>query len=925
MELDLSLNQISSLPNYAHGFNSLNCLNLSYNFLQPMDIEKLGYLPSLRILYLCGNDLRRLPPDLAETGSDSNGHIVFKFAKLEILYLDDNKLSDAQDFASLATLPRLTYLNLANNRFTTVPLLKSISLKKHQNIKLQHESTIENASCFFKPSTNFINETIQSNNLLVSFNQQSKNNESLMISGNCLKAPPSHHKFDGDNPSDLNNKQLANNRPGMTINRRTLGKPNHLSSLRRKKFHKQQKQQRYTTNHSLSMEEYRNPNAPRIRIVNEFVSLHNLKKLFPLIHKKQTKSNHHIDCNKLNQSNTDLLLTPREKNPILPSQTFTTDEPVLLDIEQKCDISMNNSYVPPPPPPFQSLQCIDLSHNKISCEEHLLPIAVWPKLKECLVYANPVISRSSKTPPLLERLLIQQLGIHLHRHPIENSSLFDIKNTNLLLKNNELQHLSFTTYGQNIQKNEINTTDNNNNISSISSSSMMHSRISSNTNISKCNNKKPIVIRYELDKSSLDVGPKMAKCNVEQMLKQIKMSNQTNSLDSSKSSSSSSPSSSNRKPVQLSNLPNSSTFNNSMFNNNSRRIPHSSQSLSSIERDKTFIRNDSKKSDQNLSELLADLQCNEQIDEVEVEEDDEEEDMNNFFTTQLSSVNATEYHTSKKLNHSNQFDQRNTTTENDNNNNSNNNDSQSSEQDEDKTLMNCPINPGALSSNLEWSVDEKTFPDSMQACVRELRYLLQHKPTIHSPFIFPGDDSQPIGYSTESLSSSSYNLMGENTAKKCKVQVSDKKSSVQVSSSKQKVHARNTLSSTSTSSTSTTSLSSMKLVPVCKDLEILPSKLSLNQFTSYTEIPLTKALKDEENEKRQLERIKAKQNPLVRKSKLPKTDNQMKRTKLKGPKELFDQFHSIYANVREEAITQALDIINHDFDNKTEQLCQNIY
>lgn len=32
--------------------------------------------------------------------------IVFKFAKLEILYLDDNKLSDAQDFASLGTLPR---------------------------------------------------------------------------------------------------------------------------------------------------------------------------------------------------------------------------------------------------------------------------------------------------------------------------------------------------------------------------------------------------------------------------------------------------------------------------------------------------------------------------------------------------------------------------------------------------------------------------------------------------------------------------------------------------------------------------------------------------------------------------------------------------------------------------------------------------
>lgn len=125
----------------------------------------------------------------------------------------------------------------------------------------------------------------------------------------------------------------------------------------------------------------------------------------------------------------------------------------------------------------------------------------------------------------------------------------------------------------------------------------------------------------------------------------------------------------------------------------------------------------------------------------------------------------------------------------------------------------------------------------MQACLRELRYLLQHKPTVHThsyqhiirpPLTLPGDNHQSIEYSTASLSSSSPKLI-ENVINS-KVQVSSEKSCNQISS-KNKIPPRNTSSS---------SLSSMKLVPVCNDLEILPSKLNLNQFTGFTEIPLTK-------------------------------------------------------------------------------------
>ncbi|CAH8442834.1 unnamed protein product [Schistosoma rodhaini] len=909
VELDLSLNQINSLSRYSPGFDSLQYLNLSYNFLQSADIEKLGYLPSLRILYLSGNDLRKLPPDLSETGLTSDEHIVFKFAKLEILHLDDNKLSDAQDFASLGTLPRLTYLNLANNRFTTVPLLKSTPLKKHQINEAQNNSAIENIP-FLKSTT--LNETTQQDSLLISYNEQSEDNESLVINGRCMKTSY-HHKWNSYNSSDSNKKQLTNNLCKI-VNKQSLEKPNNLSSLTGKGS---REQQRNITNYSLSLDEHRNPNAPRVRIVDEFLGLYNLNKLFPLIYEKQTKYNHQSGCGSIqsgpdihvHKSNSRLLLTANEKSTL--DQTFTTDELVLLDNEQKSDIQSKTV-----PPPFQSLQSIDLSHNKISCEEHLLPIAVWPKLRECIIYANPVISKSSRIPPLLERLLIQQLHINLYRNPIDNPNLFKMKNTSLLERNeltNCVQHLSLKQ-NQNFGNNEITTVSS----GTSTKNSLSHKNISKHRKvlnkdkegISYHSSIKPFVIRYKLDKPSLDLGPKMIKCNVNQILDEMKKLNQTNLVNSSPLSSPPTTTVTSIASVTLSNLSNSPTLNdsfkdNSSMYNNSRRIPHP---VPTIERYKTFIKNDSEKLDQNLSEFLSNLQCDEQIEE-------ENEDMNNFFTTQLSSINVTDptkHHTSK-LNHSNHsdyipFHQQNNN-ENDNN--------QSNEQYEDKTPTKCLTTSGPLLSNLEWIIDEKNLPNSMQACLRELRYLLQHKPTIHpyihqniirSPLTLPGDNHQPIEYPIASTSSSSKLI---EDVVNSKVQVSSEKSCNQVSP-KNKISSRNT------------SLSSMKLIPVCNDLEILPSKLNLNQFMGFTEIPLTKALKDEEIQKRQLEKIKAKQNPLVRNLKLVKNSNQPKRTKSKGPKELFEQIQVIYSNVREQAITKALDTINQDFDKKTEQICQNI-
>ena len=124
---------------------SLKTLDLSYNNLSPEDILPLGLLPNLRVLHLTGNGIKELPAEMSlpyhekrmwvldlhlllgytETAwdlhklknSDHKTNIllfvhlhrdkqVARFHHLEMLTLDDNRLSDMNIFATLASLVR---------------------------------------------------------------------------------------------------------------------------------------------------------------------------------------------------------------------------------------------------------------------------------------------------------------------------------------------------------------------------------------------------------------------------------------------------------------------------------------------------------------------------------------------------------------------------------------------------------------------------------------------------------------------------------------------------------------------------------------------------------------------------------------------------------------------------------------------------
>ncbi|XP_070839329.1 X-ray radiation resistance-associated protein 1 [Chaetodon trifascialis] len=126
-ELNLSLNRLRNMTFHAADFPYLEVLDLSYNSLSADDIVSIGRIPRLKVLHLTGNQLHRLPPNLASSNRDTaqlpaeEEHTRFK--ALEVLLLDNNRLS-SEVFNSLANLKRLKCLNLQGNRISQIPYLQ---------------------------------------------------------------------------------------------------------------------------------------------------------------------------------------------------------------------------------------------------------------------------------------------------------------------------------------------------------------------------------------------------------------------------------------------------------------------------------------------------------------------------------------------------------------------------------------------------------------------------------------------------------------------------------------------------------------------------------------------------------------------------------------------------------------------------------
>ncbi|XP_051955786.1 X-ray radiation resistance-associated protein 1, partial [Xyrauchen texanus] len=141
-ELELSLNGLQTLEVHAEDFQNLEVLDLSFNKIAGESILNLGLLPRLKDLHLTGNQLQMLPLNMAgpRTCTEETTHqCVLLFKTLEVLMLDDNKLSSPGVFLSLANLKRLHHLNLQGNYISGVPFLEQMAtLQDAQTSMIPH-------------------------------------------------------------------------------------------------------------------------------------------------------------------------------------------------------------------------------------------------------------------------------------------------------------------------------------------------------------------------------------------------------------------------------------------------------------------------------------------------------------------------------------------------------------------------------------------------------------------------------------------------------------------------------------------------------------------------------------------------------------------------------------------------------------------
>ncbi|XP_038595954.1 X-ray radiation resistance-associated protein 1 [Tachyglossus aculeatus] len=307
-ELELSFNGIRNVCIGTEDFQYLEVLDLSYNSLSPEAIYELGILPRLKALFLTGNGLTSLPSTMAVAVQDTSvltlitKSFILRFPVLETLMLDDNHLSRADVFASLAGLRRLKELNLDKNRITRIPYLQQI-----------------------QPSAG---------------PEEPSSARQLIFQGDSAARPR-----DGE----------ARLRPGSRTER---GRLHHTARPTAK-------------------------GADGTEGVSSFMA---------------------------------------QIPPLALASSLCPLAPVFEILPAKSLRVLDQKLVPP----FPELKHLSLAGNKISKEDALLAVALFPSLNELVFHSNPLASSTRGDPPMLNSFLHQRLGIKLIRKKISKPSKLPI-------------------------------------------------------------------------------------------------------------------------------------------------------------------------------------------------------------------------------------------------------------------------------------------------------------------------------------------------------------------------------------------------------------------------------------------------------------------------------------------------------------------
>ncbi|GFR71749.1 X-ray radiation resistance-associated protein 1 [Elysia marginata] len=363
-ELEIPLNGLRNLKISHTDFTCLEMLDLSYNNLSQDDLLTIGLLSHLKVLHLTGNGFTNLPQDMAMPYLSREKEVrLDRFARLEVLLLDDNKFMDMTVFAALAGLPRLRHLNMAKNQIFFVPQLKSVegrvvtqdghgrkrrggdgrpksAASGSGRRSRASEGKKRSKSQASKPGTG-----TEQSGILMSLEEE----EAAAVPGEA-SVQEEKVKVDQDvtsrepAKSEVTAAAAAENPPAVPATPEEI---------------------------------------PASDLLNDDFGAADLTA--------------RIDDLNLDQDETLTKTAPEQPPP------------------------------PPKLPPFPELRYLNLADNKICEEDALLAVAAWPMLVELDIQGNPLTLETSGDPPLIRRFLMDRLGIKVNRVKPQAESGFLVK------------------------------------------------------------------------------------------------------------------------------------------------------------------------------------------------------------------------------------------------------------------------------------------------------------------------------------------------------------------------------------------------------------------------------------------------------------------------------------------------------------------
>uniref|UniRef100_A0A0V0JBI4 X-ray radiation resistance-associated protein 1 n=3 Tax=Schistocephalus solidus TaxID=70667 RepID=A0A0V0JBI4_SCHSO len=371
--LDLSLNEIYGLKSGPDTLLNVVELDLSFNFVRPDDLLVLGTFPSLRVLWLTGNEIAHIPEQPLKLSEETYMTTDRWFAVLEELHLNSNKLKDAAVIASLSRFPRLRYLNLACNEFTAFPVLH---LREHFEDESKHSLTRTSPQILALKTKH--SQTPKPN---ITSAQSFSHKKTIVTTASSLHSQKQHPHFIIE--SSFRKASLKKDQMERTLSHNTEAEAvQERNHVRKKPFYG-------------SLVDYEEVVVPSI--VTKFVHRVLKKRQSqrqssttttvgkPLFHKSSLRrlQNVGLDSGTFNR--------PLGSNSSYSSMSITFGE---------------NSL-------FPGLEKLDLSFNHIRDDVQILPVIVCPKLQELVLGGNPITTQKTKISREVEEILIKTCGINI--------------------------------------------------------------------------------------------------------------------------------------------------------------------------------------------------------------------------------------------------------------------------------------------------------------------------------------------------------------------------------------------------------------------------------------------------------------------------------------------------------------------------------